>query len=221
MLPAMDAVGDHYRASRQRLTALLVDLDDDGWSTPAPACPGWRVHDVVAHLVGVIEDAIAGRLDGPPDESVTAEEVRRHRGDPPAELLARWGELAPTFEDVVSQSGVWPAAFDALSHEHDIRGALGRPGARDVGSVQLAASHLVERLEVPAVLHVEFEHATVSSPPADGPEVTLRTTAFEVLRFRLGRRSRDQVLALDWSADPGELVDALFVFGPRPDPLIE
>jgi len=217
----MDGVGAHYRASRERLTDLLADLDAGDWSQPVPACPGWRVHDVVAHLVGVIEDAVAGRLDGPPDDSVTAAEVRRHRDDQPVDLLARWQELAPLFEAVVTEREVWPAAFDALSHEHDIRGALGRPGFRDDASVQLAATRLIERLDVPAVVHAELEHATVSSPPADGPQLTLRTTAFEVLRFRLGRRSRDQVLGLEWTQGPGDVVDALFVFGPRPDALVE
>ncbi|MGI9052697.1 MAG: maleylpyruvate isomerase family mycothiol-dependent enzyme [Ilumatobacteraceae bacterium] len=217
----MDGVGAHYRASRERLTDLLADLDAGDWSQPVPACPGWRVHDVVAHLVGVIEDGMAGKLDGPPDDSVTAEEVLRHRDDAPAELLARWQELAPLFEAVVTEREVWPAAFDALSHEHDIRGALGRPGSRSDVSVQLAAQLLIEGLDVAAVVHADLEHASVSSPPVDGPQLTVRTTAFEVLRLRLGRRSRDQVLALEWSSPPGDVVDELFVFGPRRGPLVE
>lgn len=218
----MDEVGDHYRRSRQRLTDLLADLDDASWRRDVPACPGWTVHDVLAHLVGVIEDAMAGRLDGPPSEDVTADEVARHRDDPSGELLGRWGELAPVFESVITTHEVWPAAFDALSHEHDVRGAVGRPGARDFDTVHVAARRLIEGAELPVVLRVHLDGGTVESAPAAGQVVHLRTTPFEIVRLRLGRRSRQQVLALDWSTAPStEVVEALFVFGPRSDALVE
>ena len=122
-------VGDHYRRSRHRLREILVGLDDADWERAVPACPGWRVHDVVAHLVGVIEDGMAGRLDGPPDDSVTAEEVRRHRDVAHGDLLHHWDELAPLMEVAITDNEVWPAAFDVLSHEHDVRGGA-RPARR-------------------------------------------------------------------------------------------
>ena len=50
----------------------------------------------------------------------------------------------------------------------------------------------------------------------------LRTTAFEVFRLRMGRRSRAQVAALDWAPAPSdEVLDGLFVFGPADAPVIE
>ena len=86
----------------------------------------------------------------------------------------------------------------------------------------IAAALLLDRLALPVVLHVQLKGGVVSTAPVDGPELDLRTTAFEVLRLRLGRRSRQQVLDLDWSAPPPlEVVDALFVFEPRLDPLVE
>jgi hypothetical protein len=51
--------------------------------------------------------------------------------------------------------------------------------------------------------------------------LVLRTTRFEAFRWRLGRRSRSQVLDLDWSADPGFVIDELFVFGPSPSDILE
>ena len=216
------SVGDHYRRSRQRLSGILAGADDADWERAVPACPGWCVHDVVAHLVGVIEDGMAGRLDGPPDDAVTAEEVRRHRDVADRDLLRRWDELGPLMEVAITDGEIWPAAFDVVSHEHDVRGALDQPGGRDVDTVMIAATHLVDRLALPVVLRVHIEGDVVSTAPVDGPELDLRTTAFEVLRLRLGRRSRQQVLDLDWSAPPPlDVVDALFVFGPRPDPLVE
>jgi uncharacterized protein (TIGR03083 family) len=215
------ALGDHYRNSRERLTALLAARDEAEWGALVAACPGWDVHDVIAHLVGVIEDGLAGRLTGPPDEVLTAEEVARHRDDAPADLLARWAELAPPFEAVVTDRQIVPAVLDVVSHEHDIRAAVDRPGARDDEMVLLGARRLVGSLDVAATVTVDLGGERVSSPPVAGPAYTVRATAFEVLRFRLGRRSRDQVAALAWSADPEPILDDLFVFGPAALPLAE
>jgi len=213
--------GHHYARARGRLVALLDDLPAADWERPVPACPGWRVRDVIAHLSGTIEDALAGRLTGPPGPDQTAAQVARHRDREPAALLRSWDEAAAPFEDVITQLGIWPAALDAVSHEHDIRGALGRPGARDDESVVMAAHLLVEHLDTPCALRVDLGDEVVASPPADGPELTLRTSAFELMRFRLGRRTRDQARALAWSADPDPVLDHLFVFGPAAAPLVE
>jgi uncharacterized protein (TIGR03083 family) len=39
-----------FPAERAEFTALLGNLDPGGWQRPT-VCPGWRVHDVVAHVV--------------------------------------------------------------------------------------------------------------------------------------------------------------------------
>jgi uncharacterized protein (TIGR03083 family) len=219
--PVGVGVGDHYRRSRLRLTALLADVDDDGWQTPVPACPGWAVHDVVGHLLGVTEDALAGELTGPPGEAQTAVQVERHRRDPHDQMLARWTELAPPFEDLLTAAEVWPGAVDAHSHEHDVRGALSRPGARDDELVLHTARRLIEVLDAGATITFDLGHETVRSRPKPGQEYLVRTDAFEVFRLRMGRRSRSQVVALDWSADPAAVVDSLFIFGPAAAPVVE
>lgn len=117
-------LGAHYARCRERLSTLLREHVDD--ARPVPACPGWTVHDVVSHLVGNIEDGVAGRIKGIPTEEQTADQVERHGEEEMGTLLATWHEL--------------------------------------------------------------------------------------------GRRSRDQVAALDWSRDPEPVLDHLFVFGPSPLP---
>jgi len=214
-------VGDHYRRSRLRLVELITTDGAAVWSRPVPACPGWDVHAVVSHLVGVTEDALAGRLSGPPSDDVTAEQVDRHRNESPDVLLARWADLAGPFEAAITAGQIFPAVLDVLSHEHDVRGALGRPGAREIDTVVLGAERLVSGADLPGVLEVELDGRVVRSPDVDGPAHRLRTSAFEVVRLRLGRRSRDQVAALDWSPPPDGLLDALFAFGPRETALVE
>jgi hypothetical protein len=62
----------------------------------------------------------------------------------------------------------------------------------------------------------------VLASAVDGEDsLVLRATAFEAFRLRMGRRSRAQVLAMDWSEDPSEVLDRLFVFGPTTTDLME
>src|SRR5699024_4546240 len=114
-------VGEHYARIRTRLTGLLTEIGADDWDRPVAACPGWTVRDVVCHLAGTVEDALAGRLTGPPSDEQAAEQVARLRSRPTADLLAGWTGSAPPFEEAVSGLEIWPAAYDVVSHEHDIR----------------------------------------------------------------------------------------------------
>lgn len=216
------ALGEEYRRGRERLCALLADEPEDRWDQPVRACPGWTVRGVVSHLMGTVEDALAGRISGPPSEDVTAEQVARHAAAPGPELLARWADLAPPFEEVVTAGQIWPAVLDVISHEHDVRLALDRPGARTEGVVIAGAEALVTRMEASWTLEVELaEGPTLRSAPGPGPVYRLRTSAFEVVRLRLGRRSRGEVRALDWDPIPPPDLAPLFVFDPRPTPLRE
>ena len=46
------------------------------------------------------------------------------------------------------------------------------------------------------------------------PAVTIDVPGFEMFRGRLGRRTRQQVMAFGWSADPTPYLDTFFLFGP-------
>lgn len=224
--PDPTIIADEYGAARVRIGALLRDLGADEWRAPVPACPDWSVHDVLAHLVGVIEDATAGRLSGPPGEDQTALQVARHRDDDPSVLLDEWHRMAPGFQSMIAAAAAWPALFDVLSHEHDLRGALGRPGARDTDGVRVAAELLLRwcRTTVPFAVELDGERTVIvrdhqGRSHADG--LALSTTSFEVLRLRLGRRSPRQVVALDWTGDPAGVLGELFTFGPAELDLVE
>jgi hypothetical protein len=128
------------------------------------------------------------------------------------------------------------------AREQDIRGAIGRPGARDTEEVRLSADLLLAALSPPVPLRVAVEDAEFRvGPPgaadagaadagaagagaagaagagaagAAGAGLGLRTSRFEALRWRMGRRSRAQLAKLDWTGDPAPLLDHLVVFGP-------
>ena len=210
-----------YRETRERLTALVAGLDEAELGTPVPACPGWSVADVIGHLAAIPEDALAGRLTGPPSEEETAAQVARFRGKPMAQTLAGWTELAPRFEEVVAAFKVWPAVIDVASHEQDVRGAVGQPGARDTEVIREMSGWLLAGLAPPVRLRVTVEQAHIQVGPDDAPVLGLTTTWYEAFRWRMGRRSRDQLAALDWSGDPAPVLDHLAVFGPARADIIE
>jgi uncharacterized protein (TIGR03083 family) len=222
---AVDAVAADlarmYRETRERLTALVAGLDEAELGAPVPACPGWSVADVIGHLAAIPEDALAGRLTGPPSEEETAAQVERFRGRPMAQTLAGWTELAPRFEEVVAAFKVWPAVIDVASHEQDIRGAVGRPGARDTEVIREMSGWLLARLSPPVRLRVTVEDTQIQVGPDGEPVLGLTTTWYEAFRWRMGRRSRDQLAALDWSGDPAPVLDHLVIFGPARADIIE
>ncbi len=211
-------LGAIYREARLRLEALVRASDP---AVEVAACPGWRVHDVVAHLVAVAEDVVAGRLRRPPRDDETAAQVARRAGRPTAEVLGDWEEVAPAFEQLVGRARIWPALVDVVSHEHDVRGALGVPGARQLPAVAECSSWLLEHLEAPGPLVVEMDGVAFSCGPPGPDCLLLSTSAFEVLRFRTGRRSRAQLEAMAWRGDPGPVLDHLAVFGPSPQDIVE
>ena len=210
-------VGDHYARIRHRLSDTVANLSTDELERPVPACPGWRVRDVIAHLLGVAEDAIAGRLQGPPSEAMTAEQVARHQDDSIEEMLTEWERLAELFEPAISEMQAWAAAFDVLSHDFDIAHALDRAPTRDDPLVAVMAPMLAGRLAGHAALVLDGQPCAVT-PPAP---LELRTSAFEFVRAAMGRRSLDQAVALDWSSDPSAVMGRMFVFGPATDEIVE
>ncbi len=125
---AQPALSELYGHTQARVLALVTELDERQLDAPVPACPGWRVRDVVGHMVAVGEDVLEGRLTGPPTDEQTAAQVARYADRPIAGVLVRWRELTPQFGEAIDAFDVWPAVLDVATHEHDIRGALRVPG---------------------------------------------------------------------------------------------
>ena len=52
----------HLRAFR--VCEVVLAVPASVIDAPAPATPSWRAHDILAHLVGVTDDVVHGRLEG-------------------------------------------------------------------------------------------------------------------------------------------------------------
>lgn len=202
------------------MTALIADVDDAAYAATVATCPKWTVRDVVAHLAAVAEDWGAGRLTGPPTDDQTATQVARFGGRGVAEILAVWDRAASPLDHLAETTGLKPPLGDVVVHEHDVRAAVDRPGARDSVAVHCVSDLLLASLRTPVPLRVTVEDGDYRSGPA-GSELRLRTTRFEATRWRTGRRSRVQLAAMDWSDDPTPVLDHLCLFGPADTDIVE
>lgn len=180
-----DQVVAAYTSLRSRLVDLMRSRPDSDGDLAVPHCPAWRVRDVVAHLVGAPEDILAGRLEGVATDAWTQAQVDRHRGESLAQLAGAWEATSAAFDGVLPMI---PApvnsqlVLDAVTHEHDLRHALGESGARDNAAVGVAIGW---------VLHTA-DHA---SPGLGAQLLSLGLGDFDLLRVCSGRRSREQISA--------------------------
>lgn len=170
---------------------------------PVAATPAWDVHDVIAHLSGVADDATAGNMAGAPGEAWTAAQVERGQGRTVAEMIARWNETGPFVEAFLSSPDGMSAAaavIDLHTHECDLLTALGSPIAVPDEVLGWVASQLRDGF--------------ASNVAGAGlPSVEVVTSDLELFRSRLGRRTADETRAYGWSADPTPYLDHWFVFG--------
>jgi uncharacterized protein (TIGR03083 family) len=221
-----------YAGIRQRLTELLEGIDEvDAATVTVPACPDWSITDVVAHLYGVEVDIMDGNIEGAGTAAWADDQVRRFAPLGLRQLSEAWNETSPKVE---AMGGSFPPravaqlVFDACTHEHDVRGAMGCPGARDTDSVVIGLTFiedsmrgLVEERQLPGIeLDSPYFEATIGPAPAP---VRVSTSAFELFRAFAGRRSADQIRSLPWHGDPSPYLE-IFDRGPLqppPRPLIE
>lgn len=211
--------GEVYRGIREDLTTILR-VDPLGvQDLPVPACPAWRVRDVIAHLAGVVDDVLRGNLEGVTSDAWTAAQVDARRGRSLLDHLDEWERSAPAFE--AAATGLGPALdpralLDTWTHQHDLRAALGLSPADDPVGLHHTAITLVRMCEARMDAgRIPPFRIVLDGTPCSERAVTaaVHTTAFEWARAVVGRRSRAQAVAWRWEGiDPEDVVDRLVVF---------
>ncbi len=215
-------ISELYIEAVKSFIELARTLSDDEWATHVPCTPLWTTRDVLSHVAGIPDDALNGRPIDPSSDAWTAGQIERERDKTVDELLTRWLEQHEFFGQAVESMGERRPPFDCHSHEHDVRHAIGRPGNRDsdiISDAYLCFADFLNESGLPVALDITVDGEPVQEVGgrASGRSVGLSTTKFEIFRSRLGRRTRDQVRAYDWSGadeDVDTVLEHWFNFGP-------
>lgn len=226
-------VAELYREARERVVALVRAAGPGQRARLVPACPAWTVQDTVAHLAAVATEVVQGRLTEVPGDDHTAAQVEQRRGTPLAGILAEWDEAAAQLAGWTSTSGSvaeavaarrmpYPMVHDVLTHEADIRGALGagRPPAAAWDASLAIMLRRPDRLAGYGTLTVRAGTHRFTVGSGD-PHTTLVVDPYEFWRAQVGRRSHAQMAAWGWSGQPAAYLQAIPVFGPTATDLAE
>ena len=175
-----------YLEFRTRVVGLIREIPESQASLSVPLCPDWEVSGLISHIVGVPEDILAGRMEGVTTDAWTQSQVDRHEGESLSQLadglLATGTEfdvLLPHIPSPINSQMM----MDAVTHEHDLRHAVGRAGAQDSLAVNVALGWLLNMVEGKA--------------PGRAQElVDSGVSRFELMRSLTGRRSVEQMKQL-------------------------
>jgi uncharacterized protein (TIGR03083 family) len=203
-----EVLAGEYLAARERMQALAQDLDAAQAALVVPACPAWSVKDLLAHVTGIAADLGAGRRPDGDTQAWVDRQIAERSSVPLADVVEEWAQVAPQFEAMIAErpSRLWGLTYDTVVHEHDLRNAIHRPGARDSSGVQVAAElglALVDmdlrRLGLPA-FRARFADREVVAGEGD-VQLELTADAFECLRLLGSRRTVDEVRAAPFVGD--------------------
>ena len=180
-----DEVAAAYVELRTRVVALLREAGEGVADIPVPHCPAWTVKMVASHLLGLPEDSLGGIKPGDDLDAWTQAQVDRHRDDSLMSILDAWEAMGTTIDPILPHFPVpmnSQFVFDACTHEHDIRAAIGQAGARDSQSVRVAVGFIRNMLSQSALPEAqELLQATIND--------------FDFFRSMSGRRSEEQIAA--------------------------
>jgi uncharacterized protein (TIGR03083 family) len=198
-----------YRGVRERVSALVRSAAPGALDAIAPATPEWRARDVLAHLVGVATDIVDGNVADVGADHWTAAQVAARYDRPTGALLDEWAEAGPqveTFVLALPTSVTGQLVADAMTHEHDLRQALGQPGARDSDAIVIGVAWVVDALgrvfDAAGQPALAVESDAVTGTAGSGtPDTTVRASTFELARAIAGRRTIAEIVAYEWTPE--------------------
>jgi uncharacterized protein (TIGR03083 family) len=205
-----------YESAHKRVLSIL---DPQKAKVEVPTCPGWTVKDLVAHLASFFAVAKSGDPQEAFSQGWGDREVKERHDRSLQECIDEWASHLEDAGDLFESQLGMVAVADVLAHEQDIRTALDKRGGRDdkniVPAVEMGLSFVDKKARdgnLPALRIVTNE---IDRQVGEGEvAATLRTSTFELFRALHGRRTVDQVRAMEWDGDPAPWMSVFFVFGP-------
>jgi uncharacterized protein (TIGR03083 family) len=213
-----------YRESQARVHELVAPLTADELAVPVPACPLWSVHDVLAHLTGVSGSIADGSGANPASTEWTRGHVEARKGHSVGQLFDEWQTHTPAVTQLPITSLSWlPILHDTLSHEADIRGAIGAPqlpGDVLAAAYPLLLASLQRRLSKLGTVRLDLDEQPVDIGLGE-PDLVVLASRFEFWRGAFGRRSAAQLESWVRRGDPVAFAIILPVFPSRDTDLVE
>ncbi|MBF4163432.1 maleylpyruvate isomerase N-terminal domain-containing protein [Nocardioides acrostichi] len=213
-----------WREAVERVCALAGTVDPARMAQRVPACPGWTGRDLLAHMVGLGADVLAGDEPDDHNDAWTQAQVDDRSDRTVADLLHEWRSFADELADAMTEHGTRPLS-DVIIHEQDLRGLLGEPG----GASSVGFAVVRERLAGRFARHVESaghgslalvgEQWTWLSPgltSASDADVELAASDFDLARAIMSRRSARQLRSWTTRGDVDPLLRCFEVLGDLP-----
>jgi uncharacterized protein (TIGR03083 family) len=211
----MNEASTAYKGCRGRIEEIASNLAPDDLTRTVPACPEWTVTDLIAHLVGVAEDFAAGNLEKAGSGDWTKAQIARHSKQAMPALINEWDAISKQLDPSLDEISPGVAAMligDAVTHEHDLRGALNLPGARDTDAIWIALDRNVRRFGKrikdaglsSVVIRCESRQWQAGILE---PSVELEADRFELLRALTGRRTVQEINSLAWTGNPKPYIE--------------
>ena len=190
-LVPIDQVVVSYIALRARVIDLLRSTPESSGNIVVPCTPEWTVRQLTAHLVGVPEDVLAGRMEGVTTEAWTQAQVERYGHLALLDLADLFEASAPKIDAIIHnfpQPIISQFVMDAVTHEQDMRSALGVPGGRDSKAIEVGVGFFLNLFEA-------------NDPPLSAALEDTSVSRWDVLRSLTGRRTIEQMNSLGLDGD--------------------
>ena len=244
----MGDLADVFEGTRMSVRDLLEGRPPEDLDRPVPATPGWRVRDIVAHLVGDVDSLTRGefpreffRSFGDPDAVIALNEwttghVKSRDGKSLPELFKEWDDVVEPLVRMMRGEQPWPDGIPPFAdvvlvtdlgvHQQDLYGAFGIERDRESPPVKIGvagfSATLDMRLRTDGVGAIGFEAPGKRwTAGGDEPDTTVRASRFELFRALSGRRSPEQLRSLDWEGDLEPYLDYFYPYGVREQALVE
>ena len=205
-----------YQRSYDRIRSLV---DEQSADIEVPTCPGWTVKDLIAHQADFFDASKSGDPKEAFSDGWGDRGVKKHSEHSLQQCLDEVAGHLKDPGDIFEGQLAGVAVSDILAHEQDIRNALDKPGARDdeniVPSVEMALMFIEQKAKSEGLPAFKVVTEDIDRQIGEGePQATLKTSTFDLFRAVQGRRTVDQVKAMDWEGDPDPWMKVFFIFGP-------
>ena len=204
-----------YQLVRGRMLDLCSAGDP---ATPVPTCPGWTIKELLSHVSGVAADVLGGNIAEAGTDPWVEAQVAARADRSFEEVTAEWEAAGPQVDELCTALGdaIAQLIFDTVTHEQDLRGALGEPGGDD-GAVEVAlrwAAGTWAGIEAPTSGSLRIRAGDVEAVRGAGdPVVAVDLGPLDALAVMTGRRSLTEVRALPWDGELDPWLPA-FTWGP-------